>query len=77
MCVLPMVGNLYSSAGTAAWLFDKVKYKENKAGLCSLSPEPGYSRITVANVSTSCHTIGITNVVARALLTFIPNDIRC
>jgi hypothetical protein len=24
--VLPMVGNLYSSAGTAAWVFDKVKY---------------------------------------------------
>jgi len=60
--VLPMVGNFIFAAGTAAWLFDKVKYYELKLGFIRQALNHSTAELLLLIASMSCPTIGNTNV---------------
>jgi hypothetical protein len=65
---LPMVGNLYSSAGTTAWLFDKVKYYVLMLGFIRQALNRSTTELLLLIVPMSSPTIGNTNVVGRLFL---------
>jgi len=56
----------YSSAGTGAWLFDKVKYKELKLGFICRAPSHSTAELPLLIVPMSSPAIGNTNVSSIA-----------